>query len=63
MFPDLDAQWGGFENKPIRFYGSLLTERIRPHYEKVGLTKYFGGASALQMSETELVTLGAQFSF
>ena len=28
----------------------LLTDRIRPHYERVGLMRYFDGRNALQIS-------------
>jgi len=28
----------------------LLSDRIRPHYERVGLMRYFGGRNALQLS-------------
>jgi len=34
----------------------LLTDRIRPHYEAVGLARYFGGQAADTLSVEELLT-------
>lgn len=36
----------------------LLSDRIKPHYEKVGLMKYFGGHAADTVSESELLGHG-----
>ena len=34
----------------------LLSERIRPHYERAGLAQYFGGLSADVLSEADVLT-------
>jgi hypothetical protein len=33
----------------------LLTDRIKPHYDRAGLMKYFDGASATQLSGDQLI--------
>ena len=33
----------------------LLTKRIIPHYERVGLMKYFGGAAADKLSGEQMI--------
>jgi hypothetical protein len=33
----------------------LLSDRIMPHYERVGLMKYFGGKSADQLTGAQLI--------
>jgi hypothetical protein len=33
----------------------LLTPRIIPHYERVGLMKYFGGAAADKLSGDQMI--------
>lgn len=33
----------------------LLSDRIKPHYDRVGLSKYFGGRSADQISTEEMI--------
>ncbi len=33
----------------------LLTERIRPHYERVGLLRYFGGAAAPEITGDQMI--------
>ena len=38
--------------------GGLMSERIKPHYDRVGLMRYFGGKAADTVTEQEL--LGSQ---
>jgi hypothetical protein len=33
----------------------LLSDRIKPHYQQVGLSKYFGGKSADEISGDEMI--------
>ena len=33
----------------------LLSDRIKPHYERAGLRMYFGGASATLLSGEQLI--------
>lgn len=37
----------------------LLSDRIKPHYERVGLMKYFGGHAADQLTAEEILAEGA----
>ena len=33
----------------------LMSDRIKPHYERAGLMKYYDGASATQLSGEQLI--------
>jgi hypothetical protein len=34
----------------------LLSDRIKPHYDRVGLSKYFGGVSADQLTGDQMLS-------